>query len=137
MGMAIAMGGMAIGFASGVLNIYTTGIGQSIVGLPIYSGIGFRILALVVFYIITVIYILNYAKKIKADPSTSIVAKDYMERSNEKEEHLMPILGPLGQLVNINQQIMVLVYNYGDGFTKYIWPTSGALMAGLAMCDLE
>ena len=50
---------------------------------------------------------------------------------------LMPILGPLGQLLNINQQVMVLVYNFGDGLTNYLWPTSGALMAGLSMCDIE
>ncbi|MPN52023.1 hypothetical protein SDC9_199675 [bioreactor metagenome] len=50
---------------------------------------------------------------------------------------MMPILGPLGQLTKINQQVMVLVYNYGDGFTNYVWPTSGLLMAGLTMCDIE
>lgn len=273
-GMATAMGGMAVGFASGALNLYTTGIGQSLVGLPLFSGLGFRLGALAIFFLVTILYILSYAKKIKKDPSKSIVAYEYVGQSKseaetgEKEELigrrklallalvvvfvlqaygatklkwgfpqisalyimfsvvlviilklkpsqtcvdfaygasrllpaalaigiarsvmvlmnqamiidtaifklsevlqgkgsimilflvylavilfnffvisgsgkaviLMPILGPLGTLVNINQQIMVLLYNYGDGFTNYIFPTSGALMAGLSLSDVE
>lgn len=272
-GVATAMLGMGVGFASGVLNLYTTGISQTIVGLPMFSGIGFRTMALVIFYIITVIYICMYCKKIKKDPSKSVVAKEYMNQNvkevtgervlldkkrmivllvlgflfvvqaygasrlhwtlgnisaiyimfaifivilfkqnpsqacvtfstgasrlvpaaltiglarsvmilmNEskivdtaihnlanvldgkgsfvvllivyvaviafnffvvsgsgKAVILMPILGPLGQILKINQQVMVLAYQYGDGFTNYFWPTSGGLMAGLAMCDVE
>lgn len=272
-GMATAMGGMAVGFASGVLNLYTTGISQMIVGLPIYSGIAFRSAALALFYVITLVYILRYAKKIKHDPSKSVLgdsfsragqtvstdqapdftlrrklalvclglvfilqafgalklkwgmaqisglylmfaavsaviinmnpseaavnfakgvqrlipaglaiglARSVMVLMNQskiidtaiynlsailegegaltvlalvyvavigfnffvvsgsgKAVIMMPILGPLGQLMHINQQVMVLLYQYGDGFTNYIWPTSGGLMAALAMCDVE
>ncbi|CAM5209388.1 YfcC family protein OS=Lysinibacillus sphaericus OX=1421 GN=LS41612_14495 PE=4 SV=1 [Lysinibacillus sphaericus] len=77
---AIPTVGLAIGFTSGVVNFYTTGVSQSIVGLPIYSGLAFRIVALMVFVIISIIYILRYANKTKEDQSKSIVAtREYLE----------------------------------------------------------
>src|SRR5699024_9387424 len=63
---ATATVGLAIGFTSGAVNFYTTGVSQAIVGLPIYSGITFRIVSLVVFFCIALVYIMKYANKTKA-----------------------------------------------------------------------
>ena len=272
---AIPTVGLAIGFTAGVVNFYTTGVSQTIVGLPIYSGLAFRIVALIVFILISIIYILRYANKTKADPSKSIVAEEYLEeldnsKTAEYEEEeltlsrklallglvvvlvgsafgaiklgwgmpelsavyaiyaiflviilklnpseaaetfgvgaarllptglaigfarsvmilmtqaqiidtavhslsnvlsntgtiitllvlfivviffnffvvsgsgkaiiLMPIMGPLGKILGINQQVMVVVYQFGDGFTNYLWPTSGGLMAALGMSNVS
>ncbi len=46
-------------------------------------------------------------------------------------------MGPLGKILNINQQVMVVVYQFGDGFTNYLWPTSGGLMAALGMSNVN
>ena len=46
---------------------------------------------------------------------------------------LMPILAPLGDILGLNGQITIVAYQLGDGFTNFFWPTSGVLMAGLAM----
>lgn len=267
--------GLAIGFTSGAVNFYTTGVSQSIVGLPIYSGLSFRIISLVIFILISMIYILRYANKTKKDPAKSIVAEEYVDqlenaKTAEYEEEaftlsrkiallglvgvlvgsaygaiqlgwgmpqlsavyaiyavflvlilrlspseaavtfgtgasrllptalaigfarsvmilmdqaqiidtavhalsgllsstgsiitllvlflvviffnffvvsgsgkamiLMPIMGPLGKILGINQQIMVVVYQFGDGFTNYLWPTSGGLMAALGMSNVN
>jgi uncharacterized ion transporter superfamily protein YfcC len=48
----------------------------------------------------------------------------------------MPIMGPLGTLLGMTQQTVVLVYQYADGFTNIIIPTSGYLLAGLAMAKV-
>ena len=45
----------------------------------------------------------------------------------------VPILGPLSELIGSTQQVAVIAYQLGDGFTNRIFPTSAALMAGLAM----
>ena len=37
---------------------------------------------------------------------------------------VMPILQPLGKILNINQQVLVLTYQYGDGITNSFWPGS-------------
>ena len=79
----VALGG-AIGFSTGTFNPFTTGVAQSLAGLPIFSGLGYRFVCLVVFLIVTNIYIIWYAKKIKANPESSVVYE--MEQENKKIE---------------------------------------------------
>ena len=79
----VALGG-AIGFSTGTFNPFTTGVAQSIAGLPIFSGVGYRFVCLVVFLIVTNIYIIWYAKKVKANPEASVVYE--MEQENKKLE---------------------------------------------------
>ena len=40
---------------------------------------------------------------------------------------MMPIMSPLGKMLGINQQVMVLTYQLGDGLTNMLWP-GGALV---------
>lgn len=276
-GFATAAIPLAIGFSSGVINLYTTGVSQQILGLPLFSGIEFRLLALLIFYIIGMYFVLSYANKTKKDPSKSLLSEEYilqLEKDTVEEQKeeiipfdgkrklalfglvlvviftvlgatkfkfgfpqmsalyillavylaivlklnpnnvakdfgigaarllpaslaigfagsvmvlmnkakivdtviynlttllqgqsmivtllmvfisvilfnflvvsgsgkaliLMPILGPIGQILGINKQILVLLYQYGDGFTNYLYPTSGALMAILAMTNMK
>mgnify|MGYP000852804606 FL=1 len=79
----VALGG-AIGFSTGTFNPFTTGVAQSLAGLPIFSGVGYRFICLVVFLIVTNIYIIWYAKKVKANPEASVVYE--MEQENKKVE---------------------------------------------------
>ncbi len=275
-GIGIVLLGIDIGFSAGVLNVYTTGVAQDLVGLPLFSGIEFRTISLILFNILTIGYIVNYAKKIKLDPSKSLckehvkcngvyavagqdeedipftltrkivlfgliftflfqaygainlgwelsnisalyimytvvasillkiepsdacrqfgagakelfpaaitigLARGAMILMNQakiidtgiyalsqtlqgkppiiiillvyiavcgfnffvtsgsgKAVILMPILEPLGQLVGVNQQVMVLIFNFGDGITNYVWPTASTLMACLGVADVE
>ncbi len=48
---------------------------------------------------------------------------------------MMPILSPLGQMLCINQQVMVLTYQLGDGLTNTRWP-AGAVVA-CSLCGLD
>lgn len=49
----------------------------------------------------------------------------------------MPILIPLGDLVGISRQTMVLAFQVGDGLTNLIVPTSGGTLAMLAMGNVS
>ena len=73
-GVAIAMVGAITGFASGPTNPYTVGVSQAIAGLGIYSGIGLRIAMFLIIPLVGLLYILAYAKRIKNDPSRSLVS---------------------------------------------------------------
>ena len=73
-GVAIAMVGSIMGFACGPTNAYTVGVSQSIAGLPIYSGIELRLAVFAIVPLVCLIYILNYAKRVKRDPKNSLVA---------------------------------------------------------------
>ena len=50
---------------------------------------------------------------------------------------LIPILSPLGKALGINQQVLVLAYQYAEGFTNDLYPTYGSLHAMLAMGKLN
>ncbi len=50
---------------------------------------------------------------------------------------VMPIMAPLADVIQIPRQIAVLAYNMGDGFTNTIAPTSGILMASIAVAGVS
>lgn len=49
---------------------------------------------------------------------------------------VMPIMAPLADIIGITRQSAVLAYNMGDGFTNTIAPTSGILMASIAVAGV-
>ena len=46
---------------------------------------------------------------------------------------VMPVMAPLADTIGLTRQVAVLAYNFGDGFTNIITPTSGILMASIAI----
>ena len=48
---------------------------------------------------------------------------------------MMPIMRPLGEILGINQQVMVLTYQYGDGLTNTLWP--GSAVTQLSLCGMD
>lgn len=50
---------------------------------------------------------------------------------------LFPIISPLASVLGITQQSAVLAYQFGDGFTNYIWPTSGWMWACLGTAGVS
>ncbi len=48
----------------------------------------------------------------------------------------MPIMAPFSDLVDISRQATVMVYQFGDGFTNMITPTSGVLIGVLGVARI-
>lgn len=48
----------------------------------------------------------------------------------------IPIMAPFSDMVGVSRQAMVLAFQFGDGFTNIITPTSGVLVAALAMARI-
>ena len=49
----------------------------------------------------------------------------------------MPIMAPLADLVGVTRQTAVLAFQLGDGISNSIFPTSGVLLAGLAVAGIS
>lgn len=49
---------------------------------------------------------------------------------------IMPIITPLADMLGVTRQVAVQTYLFGDGFTNSIVPTSGPLMASLAIAGI-
>jgi len=63
MGLGMSLLAVGCGFAVGVMNPFTTGIAQSIAGLPIFSGAWFRIIAFVLVYALLMAFLLLNARR--------------------------------------------------------------------------
>lgn len=72
-GGAVIFLGVSIGYAAGTTNPYTIAIAQDIAGVELYSGMGFRWLIFVVTEIIDIAYVMYYARKVKKNPTKSVV----------------------------------------------------------------
>lgn len=70
-GVGIILLGGAVGFSTGTLNVSTTLVAQKIAELPNYSGIGYRWVCFVVYYVVTCLWLVRYAKKIQKNPELS------------------------------------------------------------------
>lgn len=62
------------GFYCSTMNPFTIGVAQTVSELPMFSGMWYRAIVLVVIGTITIWYTMRYAAKVKADPSKSLVA---------------------------------------------------------------
>lgn len=72
-GASIPFLGAAAGFAAAFFNPFTVGIAQSISGLPLYSGLSYRLLSWVVGTTVMISYVMWYARRVKRNPELSPV----------------------------------------------------------------
>ncbi len=72
-GTSIPFLGAAAGFACAFFNPFTVGVAQGIAGVPIYSGLLYRVCAWVVATSVVIAYVMVYAAKIKRNPELSPV----------------------------------------------------------------
>ena len=49
----------------------------------------------------------------------------------------IPIMATFADMVGVSRQAMVLAFQFGDGFTNMVTPTSGVLVAALAMARIS
>jgi len=134
----VALGG-AIGFSTGTFNPFTTGVAQSLAGLPLFSGLSFRVICFVVFLIVTNIYIILYAKKVKAHPELSVVYEMELEnKAQEEKEPAHDVVQKRHYLVLLTVMACFGLLIYGSTYWKWKLEESAALfiwmgcLAGLA-----
>lgn len=70
-GVAVPYVGAHAGFAAAFLNPFTVGVAQGIAGVPLFSGIGYRILCWVIVTTVAIVYVLWHANRIRRDPTLS------------------------------------------------------------------
>ena len=81
-GVAIPLVGAHVGFASAFLNPFNVGIAQGIADVPIFSGIGYRVICWLISTAVAILFILYYEKKLKKNPNISPTFKEDNDRRN-------------------------------------------------------
>lgn len=64
-GGAIALVGAGAGFAGAFLNPFTVGVAQGIAGLPLFSGLAFRLVVWATTTSIAIVYVVRYARRVR------------------------------------------------------------------------
>jgi len=101
-GAAIVLAGAGAGFTGAFMNPFTVGVAQGIAELPLFSGMGFRLVVFALMVTLTTTFIYIYAGKVKKDPSRSLM----YEYDKTREDVLD--LSVLKEL-NVTRKIVLLV----------------------------
>lgn len=83
--VSVILLGAGMGVLGSTVNPFATGIASGFAQISLGSGIALRLAILVLGEIIAIIYTVRYAKKVKADPSKSLV---YNQREENREHFL-------------------------------------------------
>jgi uncharacterized ion transporter superfamily protein YfcC len=125
-----------VGFAGAIMNPFTIGVAQSIAEVPLYSGIGYRVVCFLVFFVIAAWFILRYARSCKGDPSKSILW-GYKEEEGEMAKYDLDY--SMQELTLVRKLILLLLLSGIGiqiwGVIKYEWYTTeiSALFLGVGL----
>jgi len=75
-GLGMSLLAIGCGFASGICNPFTIGVAQELAGLPMFSGMWFRMFCFVAIYGLLMAFLYRYAKKIEKPLSDEILASN-------------------------------------------------------------
>ena len=138
-GVAIILIGAGVGVLGSTINPFATVIASNAAGVPFTEGIVLRFVLLLGGLAICTAYVMRYARRVKADPGASIVAK-------QLDEHRLIFLqdrsdtGKAADVLTGNQKIVLLIFALS--FLVMIWGVSsqgwwmarmGALFFGSAI----
>ncbi len=126
--------GYGVGYGVATINPFTVLIAQGVAGLTPTSGWGFRLAISVVFFAIAFHHVWSYARRVKADPSASLVADVERDPHLESKEH-PPLTGTHLLILAITAAaLVVLIYGLSEvsGWHWYV-QEMGAMFVGLTV----
>lgn len=83
-GVAIPLIGAHIGFASAFLNPFNVGIAQGIAEVPLFSGIGYRVICWAISTTVALLFLMWYVRRLRKNPQISpMYEEDLIRKQNE------------------------------------------------------
>ncbi len=126
-GVSLCFVAAALGFAGALLNPFTIGIAQGLSGLPLFSGIEYRLFCWLVINGAGISYILWYLRRLKRDPRSSPVY--------EEDEHWRKLHDSSGeQLVYHTPEAAWFIFGFLTlvfGVVAFLFPVT-ELKAGMS-----
>lgn len=81
-GMGMSILAVCCGFSTGVINPFTVGVAQQLADVPLFSGIGFRLVGFVIIYLFLILFLKAHIKRIESSGKIEIPENfDYQEES--------------------------------------------------------
>ncbi|MBR4591868.1 MAG: YfcC family protein [Elusimicrobiaceae bacterium] len=83
LGTAIPFVGAGVGFAAAFTNPFTVGIAQGIAQVPLYSGLGYRLVIWAICTTVVITWLSVYAHRVQKDPQKSLTYEFDIEKRKE------------------------------------------------------
>lgn len=135
-GLGMSLGAVACGFSTGVLNPFTTGVAQTLMDLPVFSGISLRLLTYVVIYGCLLLFLIPYAKKcerrnVAQGKTASVEGISAFVRKEHLEASMKFFVGTIGVCF-----LMILLSVFIPGLSDYLMILVAVffLIAGVGCC---
>lgn len=104
----------AAGYGGALTNAFTTGIAQSIAGLPIFSGMAFRGYVFVALLTVSILYVMWHAHRVKKHPESSAtyeIDRETLKTVSLDVDNITPL--------TLRQKLVLIIFVVGIGFTVY------------------
>jgi len=118
---SIVFGALVVGIARGILVVMEDGV----IIHSIINGLA------------TAIETLPKAISVIGMYIVQIIINFFIPSGSGQAAATMPIMAPLADIIGVNRQVAVTAYQFGDGFTNSIIPTSAALMGVLSIAKIS
>ena len=131
-GLFISILSTGFGFAAGVFNPFTTGVAQKLIGLPVFSGAGYRMLCFLIIYAVLTLFIQIYARRHAKAAEGQLAEPEVSDRQGAKRA-LIVFVAILGSLF-----LWVAVTSVVRSLADYTMPAlailflAGGIIAGAA-----
>ncbi len=76
-GLGMSILAIGCGFASGVCNPFTVGVAQELVGLPMFSGFGFRLMSFVLIYALLLALLLHHVRRAERHSGIKVIVSNF------------------------------------------------------------
>jgi len=122
-GVALPFLGAASGFAGAFFNPFTVGIAQGIAGLPLYSGLGYRLVVWAGGTAIVIAVVMRYAARVRKDPKISPTYEEDIEK-RAKLQVGGPVIEKLPLTAAHKRVMAVFASGFGVmvfGILRYHW----------------
>ena len=123
--------GYGVGYGAAVSNPFTVLIAQEVAGVQLTSGIGYRLIVGTLLLAVAVHHVWGYAQKVKADPSSSLVA-DIEPDPNWKVKEDVSFTGLDGLIIGIVVAAIGVII-YGLKYWGWYVIELGAMFFALAI----
>ncbi len=131
-GMAIMYLGAFTGTTTTPMGYYNTMLAQTISGLEPLSGFAFRSVVWAIIFVVTVIYVLRYSKKVKADVNSSVL-DDYQHSDHSEFDVESPKFNWRHGIVLVALVAGFSIYSYGSFKLKWGIDYLSATMLAVAL----
>lgn len=139
-GLGMSLLAVGCGFASGVCNPFTVGVAQELAGLPMFSGIWYRLAAFVCIYSLLMLFLYRYTKKIEKPFARALNSSDFTS-SKSMDRGLICFASILGTgiLFILSSVFITVLQDYTMIIVAVVFLIAGitsVLLAGMSLKEL-